>query len=60
MTIADVLADPELLDTAWDLSPLVDGDEESGVERQLDEALTRADAFAVTYDGRLSQLEIPS
>jgi oligoendopeptidase F len=57
MSIVDVLADPELLATAWDLSPLVDGDEASGVQRQLDEALTRSDAFAATYDGRLATLE---
>ena len=57
MTIADVLNDPELLGTAWDLSPLVDGDEASGVERQLDEALTRSDAFAARYDGKLSELD---
>ena len=57
MSIADVLADPELLDTAWDLSPLVDGDEASGVQRQLDEALTRSDAFAATYDGQLAELD---
>jgi oligoendopeptidase F len=58
MTIADILNDPELLGTEWDLSPLVDGDEGSaGVQRQLDEALTRSDAFAATYDGQLSQLD---
>ncbi len=57
MSIADVLADPELLATAWDLSPLVDGDEASGVERQLDEALTRSDAFAARYDGKLAELD---
>ncbi len=57
MTIADVLNDPELLETAWDLSPLVDGDEGSGVQRQLDEAQTRSDAFAATYDGKLSELD---
>jgi oligoendopeptidase F len=57
MSIADVLADPELLSTAWDLRPLVDGDETSGVQRQLDEALTRSDAFAARYDGQLSELD---
>jgi oligoendopeptidase F len=57
MSIADVLADPELLGTAWDLSPLVNGDEASGVERQLDEALTRSDAFAADYEGRLAELD---
>ena len=57
MSIADVLNDPELLSTAWDLSPLVDGDEASGVQRQLDEALTRSDAFAAAYDGKLAELD---
>ena len=51
------LADPELLTTAWDLSPLVDGDEESGVQRQLDEALRRAEAFAEAYAGRVAELD---
>src|ERR1700722_7191328 len=57
MAIADVLNDPELLGTEWDLSPLVDGDEASGVQRQLDEALTRSDAFAATYNGKLAELD---
>jgi oligoendopeptidase F len=57
MAIADVLNDPELLGTEWDLSPLVDGDEASGVQRQLDEALTRSDAFAATYNGKLVELD---
>ena len=57
MSIADVLNDPELLGTEWDLSPLVDGDEASGVQRQLDEALTRSDAFAAAYNGKLAELD---
>src|ERR1700733_1245175 len=57
MAIADALNDPELLGTAWDLSPLVDGDEESGVQRQLDEALSRSDAFAAAYNGKLAELD---
>jgi oligoendopeptidase F len=57
MTIADVLNDPELLGTEWDLSPLVDGDEASGVQRQLDEALSRSEAFAATYNGKLAELD---
>src|SRR3984957_10592588 len=57
MAIADVLNDPELLGTEWDLSPLVDGDEASGVQRQLAEALTRSDAFAATYNGKLAELD---
>jgi oligoendopeptidase F len=57
MAIADLLNDPELLDTAWNLSPLVDGDEQSGVQRQLDEALPRAEAFATAYNGKLGELD---
>ena len=35
-TTAENLADPELLEASWDLSALVDGDEDNGVTRQLD------------------------
>ncbi|MGH2877622.1 MAG: M3 family metallopeptidase, partial [Solirubrobacteraceae bacterium] len=56
-TTADNLADPELLDAAWDLDPLVDGDEQGGVTSQLDEALERATAFAATHAGRLAKLD---
>jgi len=51
------LADPELLETTWDLSPLVDGDEESGVQRQLDSARERAQTFAGAYSGRLAEID---
>jgi oligoendopeptidase F len=51
------LADPELLQTAWDLSPLVDGDADDGVARQLDEARQRATAFASAYVGKLGGLD---
>jgi oligoendopeptidase F len=54
---AEHLADPELLETEWDLAPLLDGDGETGVERLLDEALERAQRFAFTYTGRLAQLD---
>jgi len=57
MATADVLNDPELLATEWDLSPLVDGDEQAGVQRQLDEALARAGAFATAYSGKLAELD---
>ena len=53
-TTAENLADPELLEAAWDLSALVDGDEEAGVTRQLDEALERSTAFAGVYAGTLA------
>jgi oligoendopeptidase F len=54
---AENLADPELLEAAWDLSALVDGDEENGVARQLDAALEHAAAFAGAHAGRLAALD---
>ena len=56
-TTADHLADPELLATAWDLAPLVDGDPARGVDRQLEEARERATAFAETHAGRVAELD---
>jgi oligoendopeptidase F len=58
-TTADNLTDPELLEAAWDLSALVDGDEDNGVTRQLDQALERASAFASSYAGRIGELDAP-
>ncbi len=49
--------DPELEQAAWDLDPLVDGEGEAGVERQLDDALARAEAFAARYAGKLGELD---
>ena len=54
---AENLSDPELLEAAWDLSALVDGDEEHGVERQLDEAVERSETFAERYEGRIAELD---
>jgi oligoendopeptidase F len=51
--IATEPTDPELEQTAWDLEPLVEGEGEAGVERRLEEALTRAQAFAERYAGEL-------
>ncbi len=51
-----ILNDPALLQTAWDLAPLVDGDEANGAERALTEALQGAEAFAAAYTGTLSQI----
>jgi oligoendopeptidase F len=56
-TAADLLTDPELLATEWDLSALVDGEDQSGVERLLDEATARTDHFAATYPGRIGELD---
>jgi oligoendopeptidase F len=49
--------DPELAQTAWDLEPLVDGEGEAGVERRLQDALTRSQAFAERYAGKLEGLD---
>jgi oligoendopeptidase F len=49
--------DAELADTAWDLDPLVDGEGEAGVARQLTEALELAKAFAERYSGGLEKLD---
>ena len=54
---ADPLTDPELLETAWDLDPLVDGEAETGVDRQLDEAVTAASEFAGRYAGKVGELD---
>jgi oligoendopeptidase F len=56
-TTADLLADPELLATEWDLAPLVDGDAEHGVERGLKEATERATAFAEAHAGKVAELD---
>jgi oligoendopeptidase F len=53
-----ILEEPELLNTGWDLTPLVDGDEPEGVQRQLGESLERARGFAREYAGRLAQLGV--
>ncbi len=56
-TTADHLQDSELLATEWDLAPLVDDDPEHGVDRQLEEARDRADAFAEAHAGRVAELD---
>jgi oligoendopeptidase F len=54
---ADHLSDPELLETEWDLAPLVDGDADAGADRELDEARERASAFASAYKDKLAELD---
>ena len=49
--------DPELAQTAWDLEPLVNGEGEAGVESRLQDALTRSQAFAERYAGKLDGLD---
>jgi oligoendopeptidase F len=57
-TIADYLSDPELLATEWDLSPLLDGEEDRArAESMLDEAKERATRFADTFAGKVTELD---
>src|SRR5438105_7067860 len=56
-TTADHLTDPELLATEWDLEPLVEGQDEQGVERLLSEATERAGAFAERHAGGIAELD---
>jgi len=56
-TAADPLTDPELLETEWDLGPLVDGEERAGAERMLDEAKARSTEFAAIYAGKIAQID---
>ncbi len=58
-TIADLLADPELLEAEWDLEPLVDAQRAAGVERFLKQATTRATAFSERYSGKVAELDGP-
>ncbi|MGH2908281.1 MAG: M3 family oligoendopeptidase, partial [Solirubrobacteraceae bacterium] len=52
-----ILNDPELMQAAWDLAPLVEGDEERGVQRALDEARERAETFATAHAGHVAELD---
>ena len=56
-TAKDHLSDPELLEAAWDLEPLVEGEGNAGVERLLEEAGERANAVAERYAGKIAELD---
>ncbi len=60
MTAADA-TDPALDTVAWNLSPLLDGaqdgDAPAAVNRMLDEALERSEAFAAEHAGKVAQLD---
>src|SRR5207248_5007314 len=63
-TAADHLSDPELLETGWDLRPLLDGepadgsdDPEDRARRLLDEATGLAEGFAAHYAGKVADLD---
>ncbi len=57
MPDAAVLEDPELLETAWDLEPLVAGGGEDGARALLDEVAGQAEAFAAEHAGRVAELD---
>ena len=52
-----LLEDPELLETEWDLDPLVDGRGEDGALAALEDADARAAAFAERYAGKVAELD---
>ncbi|MBV9422051.1 MAG: M3 family oligoendopeptidase [Solirubrobacterales bacterium] len=58
-TTTDPLTDPELLQTEWDLEPLVGSEGEAGVDRRLAEASELASTFADAYAGEVAQLDGP-
>ena len=51
------LQDPALLETEWDLDPLVEGQGPEGVVAGLEEADRRSAAFAERYAGRVAELD---
>ncbi len=57
VTAEELLADPELLASGWNLDPIVDGEGGAGVERLLDEALERGARFAERYSGKVATLD---
>ncbi|HET9721045.1 MAG TPA: M3 family oligoendopeptidase [Solirubrobacteraceae bacterium] len=56
-TLERYLADPELQQASWDLSPLLDGDGGGDSNRWIAQASERADRFAERYAGRMSELD---
>src|ERR1700739_3265364 len=56
-TASDQIEDPEAGRTAWDLSPLLDGEGPEGVESRLEEALSKAKSFADEHAGKLAELD---
>jgi oligoendopeptidase F len=56
-TISELLSDPELLETEWDLDPLVGDEGPAGVEQMLQDAVNRATAFSERYSGKVAELD---
>ena len=59
MATTPEISDPDLEQTSWNLEDLVDGEGRAGVDRLLDEAQQRADAFAEKYAGSFAELDGP-
>jgi oligoendopeptidase F len=57
MTAGGALSDAEALAAEWDLSPLVDGNGDAGVDVLLDDAAARTTQFADTYAGGVAGLD---
>jgi oligoendopeptidase F len=55
----DTEPDPDLLASRWNLAPLLDGDEEQGVDRLLSRAAASAGEFTGRYEGRVAALDAP-
>jgi oligoendopeptidase F len=58
-TTDSALEEPELLETAWDLDPLVEGRGADGALAALDDADRRATEFAERYAGKVAELDGP-
>jgi oligoendopeptidase F len=56
-TASDLIADPELQETEWDLGPLVDEQGAEGADRMLDEAVRRATEFNRANAGKVAELD---
>jgi oligoendopeptidase F len=58
--VADLLdvSDPDLEAAVWNLEPIVDNQGEDGARQLLEQARSRADAFAAEFAGSIAQLEV--
>jgi oligoendopeptidase F len=54
---SELLSDPELLETEWDLDPLVDGRAAAGAEQLLEQAVRHSGEFAGRFAGRLAEID---
>jgi oligoendopeptidase F len=56
-TTSQPLADPELQAAEWDLAPLLHGEGAQSVQRMLEDASSRASAFAERLAGQVAELD---